>query len=182
MNFNTVNARIINWNSARYEQEFNKQLQYDLLFSPTTGEVQEWHDAVKAGDEVEQLDALCDIYFVAIGGLWKLGFELEAIRLLLTAAIQLENGNTFERALEYWRTDDYHQSFACIIVAAMHLAIGMGLSGLQFLRAINAVCDSNDTKPIVKTASNVKANVDKGVEYVPPTEALKAILAEVHHG
>lgn len=182
MNFNTVNQRIVNWNAARYEQDFNEQLQYDLLFSPKSGEIQEWADAFAAQDEVEQLDALADIYFVAVGGLWKLKLSIEQIASLIQSHLLVNEEHTFVPALNYWRQGKHEQAFGHAIIVTMHLAMSMGLSGIQLLRAISAVCDSNDTKPAVKTASDVKANVDKGATYVPPTEALKAILAEVQHG
>ena len=181
MDFNSVNLRIVNWNSARYEQEFNEQLQYDLLFSPKSGEIQEWANAFAANDKIEQLDALADIYFVAVGGLWKLGFTIPQMAQLIQSHLTLGEEATFVPALNYWRQGKYEQAFGHAIVTTMHLAMSMGLSGLQYLQAISAVCDSNDTKPVVKTASDVKANVDKGATYVPPTKALEAILSGVRY-
>ena len=179
MTFNIVNKRIIDWNAARYEQQFNEQLQYDLLLNPKSGEVQEWFDAMNACNEVEQLDALCDIYFVAIGGLWKLGLSLDQIFDETKAAVTTPPERfSFATVIDLWRAGEHKDAFVHAIVCTMRYANIMGLSGEQIMRAVGAVCDSNDTKPAVKTASDVKANVDKGTTYVPPTEALKAILAE----
>jgi hypothetical protein len=61
----------------------------------------------------------------------------------------------------------------------------MGLTQLQCEYAMNIVCDSNDTKPAKKTASDVKANVDKGNRFVAPEPRLQKLLdsipAEVTH-
>lgn len=177
MNINTIHNRIISWNAARYPQVFNKELQYNLAFGPD-GEVQEFFDATNA---VDRLDALGDIYFVAIGGMWKAGLDDQSI--LNTIQAELGTGShiaTFEEC----EAEFYHNpvtGFAKLIVRVMFEANGMGLDGVKFLRAVNAICDSNDTKPVVKTDPSVKANIDKGTTYVPPTEALQNILAGVKH-
>lgn len=177
MNINTIHNRIISWNAARYPQVFNKELQYNLAFGPD-GEVQEYFDAANA---VDRLDALGDIYFVAVGGMWKAGLTNQSI----LKAIQAELGTgtpvaTFEECEAEFDRDPV-TGFAKLIVRVMFEANGMGLDGVKFLLAVNAICDSNDTKPAVKTDPSVKANIDKGATYVPPTEALQAILAEVKH-
>ena len=111
-----VVRRIVNWNFARYEQEFNHALTNSLL----TEEVSE---LLQAKEEVDILDALVDIAYVAIGAMWK-----------------------------------------------------MGLSPGGIHDALLAVCDSNDSKTTVKTASYIKANIDKGKDFVPPEVRLQEIL------
>lgn len=177
MNINTIHNRIISWNAARYPQVFNKELQYNLAFGPD-GEVQEYFDATNA---VDRLDALGDSYFVAIGGMWKAGLDDQSILKVIQA--ELSTGShiaTFEECEAEFDREPV-TGFAKLIVRVMFEANAMGLDGVKFLRAVNAICDSNDTKPIVKTDPSVKANIDKGTTYVAPTEALQNILAGVKH-
>jgi len=111
-------SRICDWNSARYEQENNGELTADLLFE----EVAEYKDAIY-GDEVDQLDALVDTVYIAIGGMWKMGLDADQIRA-----------------------------------------------------AIHVVCDANDSKTQIKTASHIKANIDKGPDFTAPEPQLQEIL------
>jgi len=113
---------ICNWNKDRYEQEFDSFLTYNLLYE----EVDELYNACMASDNIEQIDALVDIIYVAIGALWKMGFSSE-----------------------------------------------------QIYTAIAIICKSNNTKSITKTESHIKANLDKGDTYIPPTEDLVKLLKEI---
>jgi len=61
-------SRIINWNKARYPQKFVKNLQMQLL-------VEEVEEFIYANKEIDELDALIDIVYVAIGAMWKLGLS-----------------------------------------------------------------------------------------------------------
>ena len=73
MSNNTIIQRVVDWNSARYPQVYNHQLQVSLL----TEEVQELAEAQES--PVDTLDALCDITYVAIGAMWKLGLSPDQI-------------------------------------------------------------------------------------------------------
>lgn len=110
--------RICEWNNARYAQEFSKDLAISLL-------AEELLEFIKAKEEVDKLDALVDMVYIAIGGMWKMGLSTEQVR-----------------------------------------------------KAIIIVCDSNDTKAVKKTASHIKANVDKGPDYVRPEARLQELLNE----
>lgn len=111
--------RIINWNSNRYEQEYNHHLTCNLL-------LEEVNELTVARNPVDKIDALVDIIYVATGALWKLGLNEE-----------------------------------------------------QIYRAIEIVCDSNDSKKVEKVDSSIKANIDKGDSYVSPTERLTLLWKEV---
>jgi len=112
--------RITEWNNARYgAQLLNVALTHELLKE----EVGEFNEATT---QVDTLDALVDIIYVATGAMVK-----------------------------------------------------MGLSELQIYKAIHAVCDANDSKTVVKTKAHVKANVDKGVDFMPPETRLQEILDEL---
>lgn len=115
MNHSTT-QRIIDWNAARYNQEYDATLLYNLLYE----EIEEFY---VAETDVDELDALIDLIYYAIGGMWK-----------------------------------------------------MGLNARQIDAAIHVVCDSNDSKPAKKTPSHIKANIDKGAEFIPPEPRLQEIL------
>lgn len=111
-------TRIINWNKARYSQEYNQDLQIKLL-------TEEVNELVLSITDVDRLDALVDIVYIAIGAMWK-----------------------------------------------------MGLTNEQIYAAIHIVCDSNDTKVALKTFSHIKANINKGPDFIPPETRLQELLDE----
>ncbi len=114
---------ICDWNRDRYDQEFNGSLAHDLL----SEEVDELYNAcLLDNNDVEIVDALVDIIYVAIGALWKFGFNPDQIH-----------------------------------------------------RAIEIVCESNNSKTAAKTEAHIKANINKGDTYVAPTEGLKKLLKEI---
>ena len=108
--------RVCEWNAARYEQENNRALTYRLL-------EEELFELKLAQTDVDDLDALIDLIYIAIGGMWKMGLNADEIN------------------------------------AALHI-----------------VADSNDTKPAIKTASHIKANVDKGKYFIAPEPQLQQLL------
>lgn len=126
----TIIQRVIKWNSDRYSQEYNSDLNQRLLLE----ELAELCTADKSVSKalstgtlnahmVERIDALCDMIYIAIGAMWKSGLTSDQIE-------------------------------QCLI----------------------AVCDANDTKVAVKTASNVKANLVKGDNFVAPEAKIWEIL------
>ena len=55
----------------------------------------------------------------------------------------------------------------------------LGLTAEEIILAMAAVCESNDSKQAILTPSNIKANINKGAAYFPPTAKLKQILSVV---
>ena len=171
-----LHKRVIDWNAARYEQEYNHELTVNLLD-------EEVGEGVHLDNEaVDELDSFVDVYFVATGALWKRGNSEAAIVDLLKQAINAPEVS-YSMA-KFWLTNGHPDKGLALYMAAsmLYAHTQLGLSGAQFARALEAVCDSNDTKPIVKTASHIKANKDKGTSFIPPTAALQAILDEVQNG
>lgn len=184
LNVTTI-ARICEWNAARYERKISPELQLALLQE----EITEFQKAIAKIDElsptdkewnptkIEVLDAIGDIAFVAVGGLWKTGFEPEEIQAMYTDTIMLAltEGTSFSTkpgAIQQFFTMPYSP---LMCVTALQLAFEA--NPLYSLDAIvTVICDSNETKKIEKVASDVKANLDKGATYVPPTEALDKLL------
>lgn len=179
--FTTAFVSVCDWNSKRYEREYNHELSVNLI-------LEEYLEFLEAKDnEVEKLDAIADIQFVALGCLWKLGkeqldfTEANALTntLLQTGMPPICNISSLIASFNNYDTGIELDTFYMIIfnlcsVQAQH---ELGLDNEQIMDALLAVCKSNNTKSIKKTASDVKANDgDKGTYYVPPTKNLKKIL------
>jgi hypothetical protein len=185
MNLGLIFNRVANWNSKRYDRVYNHELSVDLLKE----ELQEWFDA---NSLVDQLDALCDLTYIAMGILWKIDVEdetleynaeeshaqvarllttntLEPIYLVAAIIAQYENDNEYPTAL----------AAQMVITLCMTQMSAMGLSPNESLASLIVVCDSNDSKSIKKTEAHIKANDgDKGVYFVPPEPKLLQILAQ----
>lgn len=178
----TVFKRVADWNAARYEQEYNHQLTLDLLRE----EYKEW---LEANSSVEELDALCDITYVALGAMWKLGLDLEdnmleqAVDEILAAVEDTDDEPAYLIAgyldkVSYGK--DVRPYFLYqILLAANTQMLGFGFTLEQTRAAMHIVCDSNDSKSVKKTEANVKANLDKGEYYKPPTAGLTKLLEEL---
>jgi len=174
-----VFKRVSDWNAARYDQIYNQQLTLSLLR-------EEYQEYLEATTEVDKLDALCDLAYVAMGALWKLN---------PSDAVQADNGEhsvkvvaglieinelspvflvgTYLDVLQY--TDGYPdvQTMHFIITSCLTEISGLGVDPVA---AMSIVCDSNDTKSVAKTASDVKANKDKGEHFRPPEYRLQSLL------
>ena len=112
--------RVANWNSVRYNQEFDLNLTTRIL-------AEELGELAAAKTDVDQVDALLDLMYISFGALWK-----------------------------------------------------MGLTSEQIQRMFNIVADANDTKVVPNTPrpKDVKANTDKGADFVGPEERLQDVLDE----
>ena len=191
MNLIGIFNRVANWNSKRYDRQYDHDLSVNLLKE----EHQEYFDA---NTLVDQLDALCDMTYVALGILWKIDSDNETLdynadeshkqvaRLLAT--------NTFSPInliasvlTQYEHDKDYPTALAAqmVITLCMTQMSAMGLDSVESVMALVVVCDSNDSKSIKKTATHIKANDgDKGVYFIAPEPRLLEILAkaELRHG
>lgn len=178
----TLLDRAAAWNQKRYEQEYNQALALQLLMEEFT----EWADA---DNEVEQLDGLCDIAFVAAGVVWKAGLSKETINSYMNSAIaHVELLSRFTSVpgqfilaelsdITNSSNKPLTESMTRIFMLCLTQGLAMGLTDQQFFDACAVVCDSNDSKSIKKTAAHLKANnKDKGAYFVPPEPRLAAIL------
>lgn len=181
-------SRVALWNSRRYDQQLSLQLQLNL-------QREELQETIDATTDVDRLDGHIDQQFVAIGGLWKLGLSeeeailaLEACSLYWSIAIGQDSyADVLERleshmqmleiAIEYGYTESslavVFGGIAALNAGAMSL---LGYTQEERFAAAQIVCDSNDTKAVKKTASDVKANVDKGALFIPPEARLQVIV------
>lgn len=174
-----VFTRVCNWNAARYDQDYNHALTLSLLRE----EYDEW---LAAETPVDKLDAVCDLTYLAMGAIWKTGnglsfdmmqhaynvmekvLDVEVSDPVFLIAMYLDDAKINAQADCTWL---YH-----ILAVAAAQALSSGLSMDEYTAAMNVVCDSNDSKTIKKTASDVKANVDKGVYFIAPEARLQLII------
>lgn len=180
-------VRAAHWNSLRYSQEYNAELQYNLLS-------EELKETIDATSSVEHFDGLADICFVAMGGLWKSGsfFDIRKFTEVFNYWVDVV-GKSEQPALSYFKDyltavadfeepDADHLNYSCLvfcnICAFEYAPVPASRSFQALLECLLAVCDSNDTKVVKKTDSAIKANIDKGAAYVPPTNAIKRILVD----
>jgi hypothetical protein len=193
MKMMTITDRAILWNSQRYDQVWNHELAVKLLLEETEETVK----AMLAGNRVEVLDGVGDIFFVAIGVFWKLGFTEEQVNIifhqadlgsltLLECDIYMDHVmlNCID-VLEAIEAKSGERNHACTaITLALHCCFTVGLNALRCMglqhevyNIVHVICNSNATKAIKgKTDPTVKANIDKGSSFIPPTEALRKIL------
>jgi hypothetical protein len=182
--------KCIEWNAARYEREYSHILAVKLLLEET-------NELFNARILSEQLDAIGDITFVAIGVMWKAGIPSEIITKMFydfdLSKLTIEEcydlccsihntyiNNTDPKA----DINDALQGvdFACssTFITAIGTLRGLGMQNC-FYEIVHAICDSNDTKEIKgKVSANIKANINKGSNYIPPTETLNKIIT-VHY-
>lgn len=181
-----IYKRVTNWNAKRYEREYDKPLALELLRE----EYQEWLDAKT---DVERLDALCDIVFVAMGILWKNDAD-ELLQEANTAAyaylsplidhLECEPGFFIATLLDDFEYDDMGAvtTTTQIIVCAMGQMVSMEMSFSQAIEAMLIVCGSNDSKSVDKIATKEKGFTDhKGKYYQPPEPKLKELLNRRMH-
>jgi predicted HAD superfamily Cof-like phosphohydrolase len=79
--------RIIYWNAARYKQEYSPKLTNSLLD-------EELEELRVAKTDVDILDALIDITYVAIGAMWKLGLNSEQIEAAINVVCDSNDSKT----------------------------------------------------------------------------------------
>jgi len=170
--------RIEAWNAARYDREYNEQLASALLLE----EINEFYEAVglpivtyedRLNRFVEIIDALGDVFFVAVGVLWKLNKPWS-----FNDVLYIRNDFNFLKSTDVNLISTDPVACAKLILAkVLHMA-SLAMTNEDFANTVMAICDSNDSKAIKKTDAAIKANIDKGAEYFSPTEALMEIAAK----
>ena len=171
--------RVAVWNSKRYDQKYSHSLQAALI-------KEEVEELLEAETEVEFVDAIGDIAFVAAGAFWKLNMTYNEVEKALNAAAQrvlatLDIGLVDPRDILACTAGNANSmnpaDFAATCFVTAH-TISTAMN-LNFRAVLGAICDSNDTKSIKKTDHTKKANAgDKGTYYVAPTVALQKLLDE----
>lgn len=173
--------RASKWNELRYEQKFDLNLTATMIKE----EVQEYKDAK---DLVEQVDALCDICFIAAGALWKLNakFDNETFNsfysFYLLADIDYTDtlANIFDVMANYLGYYVYACSLHQILASSFDMLAYKMASQENAIEALFCIADSNDTKAVTKIATNAKYSEEgKGSEYVAPTAALTQLIAGI---
>lgn len=181
MDFN----RVAKWNSLRYAQEYNHALQTALA-------TEEYSETVEAKTDVERLDGHIDQIYVALGGMWKTAIVEEDAFAVLEASdsyLRILSANFSYEAVNQEiavMIDAISQCpdvnvLACLLANIAnynYIALNkLGYTDEEAILAAEIVCDSNDSKSIKKTASDVKANDgDKGALFIDPTPRLQTIV------
>lgn len=189
MDYSNVVRQTIAWNSARYDRVYSKELTMSLL-------VEEGTELQDSQSLTDVLDACGDITFVCIGALWKLGFdESEIENLILKSNL---SGRPVEEVKNILTDNVINllyspklraidnklklQEEASIIVGYLYAVLAqLDRINMQheFLPILKVIANSNDTKEIrSKTHYTVKANIQKGSNFVPPTAGLKKLLQQ----
>jgi len=170
---------ICKWNAARYDQQPSHELTMTLLLE----ELQETEEAYKDGEVIAILDGLGDIFYVAIGALWKTGLHHDQIARLLDAVEEKMPLIPSPAVALHWYQEDVQNPLLALVALSCLKRLSALLSSDDLaLDVIRAICISNNTKTATKTDNDVKANIDKGSAYVPPTEMLEDILQKVDFG
>lgn len=181
---NTIFPRVAAWNAARYPQEFSLTHTNRLL-------TEELFEALEAEEKVNYIKELCDIIYVALGSLWKLNFPQKAhdhfigeaaehiARLPYDKIEPIEYISSHVNAIARENADVPVLLHGVVFLALAQLQ-GIGLTKELAVKCMHAVCDSNDSKSIVKPADiHTKANhKNKGPFYKPAEPMIAAILRE----
>jgi len=170
----SVVESICKWNAARYDQSHD----YDLALALLQEELCETQEALEASDTVAILDGFGDIFYVAVGAMWKNGADHSQISALLdhldTTNVYVPNTAT---CVMWFHTEPGINTLGFVALSAFEsLKYFLQQSDQRALDVIRAICISNNTKEVVRTASDVKANVVKGDGYIAPTRMLQTIL------
>ena len=183
-----ITERVIAWNAARYDQVFDFDLTVKLLLEET-------QELYAAKTDIEKLDAIGDIVFVAIGALWKLGLEPKSVfEIFYQQQIDLmsmDEAHAWTLSIQAWAFDNVehisekHGAWPGLtlilfstFVTALGALHGMGMQD-KFYDVVYAICNSNDTKEVKgKTDPTVKANINKGADYVGPQVELARIIEQ----
>jgi len=164
---------VCNWNAARYPQEPSPALSMSLLFE----EFKELETAYSNEDRVAILDGLGDLFFVTVGILWKSGLSASEITSRLDTIEEMMPMLPPISVALHWYQEDSCQEVLFFLVLSITKQLEWLLGSEQLAMDVyRAICISNNSKKVEKTAKTVKANLDKGLHYKSPTEMLKKIL------
>lgn len=177
------------WNAARYEQEFDAVLFYNLMseeLMEAGNALAEWYDERTNTQAAHFIKEVIDCMYIAEGAAWKANIELgDAARQQVTAELQLLESLDFcglhlmGAAFAQWTLDQCLElAVLRIATFGMHTLQQIGVPTIeQAYEMLNAVCVSNASKPVQKVASNVKANAgNKGSMFIKAEPIIEAIL------
>lgn len=178
----TLCNKIVQWNKMRYTRKYNNDLFSSLLF-------EEYTEYVEAITMVSKLDGLADLYFIVIGALWKMKLNpyeyLYKEQFLLADINYKENKEsqkssllfTVKKILETNELDLIKLRLGYLIEIITKEFNHIGCAKSEAALALNIICDSNDTKIIMKLKNHDKGNL-KGDKFISPIKRLQ-LLAEV---
>jgi len=169
------------WNKIRYEQKFDLNLTLALIEE----EVSEFK---VAKDLVEQVDALCDICFIAAGALWKLGYPFEEKTFTSFFNLYQQMDVHFTDTLLNVKSTMLNFPGAYIYVCSLHQVLATTFDSLSYklgsqdsaIKALFIIAESNNTKTAKVIPIDAKYSKDgKGDSYVAPTAALTQLVGNI---
>lgn len=178
-----IYARVSAWNAERYDRVYNKELAVALLSEELT-------EYFTANNEVEALDGLVDTAYVAFGIIWKLNVTDEELQQAMYKAYDFaealpSNMLTYAAyaaasvtALQY-SAPALQMACNIIVLCMLEAQDTLRVSFENWVEACFIVCDSNDSKVVMKVDSAVKANAgNKGSNFIDPKPFLAKLLAK----
>ena len=162
--------RIHIWNAKRYDQIYDHNLTVSLL-------QEEFTELLDSENLVESIDALVDIFFVANGALWKLN-ESPYKEYIVTSMSIVNLKNLILSYETRYSKESQINSLLSISSACLNGLFRVLETEDNVEKAISIVCDSNDSKsiPESKVDPSIKANIDKGSNYVSPHKELQKLV------
>ncbi len=184
---------VCKWNSVRYEQIEDKNLNVTLL-------TEEFLEFINNSETVDNIDALVDTMYINIGCLYKMGLSAEEIsKLVEEKSACYANTPDTSSLSEVQKISSYLYKYIKAktnedkIDTLVELFLNTYYCMFFLLNIPNddttskvvnefmmAICTANDTKtpPSEKVDPSIKANVNKGENFVAPEAAIKRIIEE----
>jgi len=164
---------VCQWNKDRFKRVYNQELSEQLLRE----EVEELITAEKQQDIVETLDALGDIFFVAIGSLWKFGDDTLDIYCGMQETGRMPEEVNYSWWLDTWHTRSVKANLYKMVNTLLCELVSITGNRELAMNVLGAICRSNHTKRIESlNDGSTKANKVKGDYYEAPTEDLKKVV------
>jgi len=160
---------ICEWNAERCVRKYNTSFMLDLLHE----EVGELRKAMHENDLVEILDAWGDIFYLAVGGMWKLGETPTTIHGGITCKAMFAYTKDIDMYLENLKLEAPLRNLIGIAEVAFMALTQYAGSEAKAIGILQAICMSNDTKP---KGISTELKIQKDEKYVAPTEDIKSII------
>ena len=175
-----VLVSICRWNAKRFERRWNSKLVVALIKE----EVDELLTAEKERNLVETLDALGDIFYACVSGIWKLGHDPMDMYLSIKESGMIPEDETLSDWLNTWGLRPPMVNLYKLVNRVLLELEQVCNSKELATMVLRSICDSNDTKSEeclnVDGSKNLK--VSKGAYYEPPTVDLTNIAKFITKG
>ena len=163
--------RVAKWNGGAVPEELGGGSRENTKANPPfdlgliTEEIKEFYIALANDDLVEMVDAYCDVKFVYLGIVFKVGCTTASY-----TAIDINNH------LKLVNDSEEVLSYANRQMSAMRLILSdFCITNRILQQAFDIVCEANDQKGTIK---DDKGKTMKGPKWVNPAETIKQLLIQ----